>query len=84
MELSIFSAGIDSFGQMPDQFMIQISSGEMGGNLLRIDTNDAGQQTCINHFCDQFAGISSPERKDGLKPGTAEAVFAVSANIFQK
>ena len=84
MELTVFSAGIHSFGQVPDQFMIQISAGEMGGNPVRIGTNDAGAQTSINHFCHQVAGILPPEWEDGLKSGTAEAVFAVSANVFKK
>jgi len=52
MELSVLAARIDTLRQALDQFMIQISPGEIRRHLGWIHTNDARSQTSIDHLKD--------------------------------
>lgn len=84
MELSVFAARIHALRQLVDKGMIERSPDERGGELLRIDARDDGDNTRIDHAPRKFRSGLVPNGKERLKTGAFELFDSVGANVIQK
>src|SRR5579872_759713 len=84
MELAVLGARVDFGRHAAHEIAVEVATGEISGQLLRVDADDAGAEATIQHFGNQFARVAPPEREHRFESSAAQAIFAVAANVFEE
>src|SRR5581483_2073214 len=84
MELTIFTAGIDALRKIVQELFIEVSSGKIRVQRLRIYAYEPCAQAAPDHLPGQFVGRNLPKRKEWLQPSVGELAFAIGADVSQE
>ena len=88
MELSAFAAGIDGFGKIGEQLLVEGAAGEGPIEDPGVDAGEVCAEPGGEHLACEFGGgdaeVRAPDGEDGFEAGGGELGDAVGADVGQK
>jgi hypothetical protein len=84
VELTVFATGIGVRGKVEDEGLVELATGEAGGEDFAVDANGDRAEFVGVKGANEFARVVFPDGKESGHADAGKILFAVGAEIFEE